>query len=62
MKNKVRDFIHSQGGSAHYSGKTKTMYIWGEKSETIEEKVLARFGLNLPFKLDGIPHLKKSKQ
>lgn len=59
MKNEVKDFIHSQGGNAHYSGNTKTMYIRGRESASIEEKALVRFGMNLPFKLDGVSRLKK---
>ena len=53
MKKQVSDFIKSFGAKAIYSGKNKTMYIKNASVEDydIEEKVIARFGYGLPFKI-----------
>lgn len=53
MKKLVSDFIKSFGSTTAYSGKTKTMYIKNAAVEDydLEEKVLAKFGYGLPFKI-----------
>lgn len=60
MKNKVSEFVKSMGGSTHYSGETKTMYIRFLKCKRPElkltlsqlhKRVINRFGYGLTFKL-----------
>lgn len=55
MKKQITDYIKSLGGSANYSGHTKTMHIndpkKGQDMQSIEECVLGKFGFDLPFKL-----------
>jgi hypothetical protein len=50
MKQKVQRFIESHNHTAHYSGKTKTMFITGSNAEAVELKVIKVFGMGLPFK------------
>jgi hypothetical protein len=54
MKKTITDYIKSLGGSAHYSGNTKTMWITDpikDVAQSIEECILIKFGFDLPFKL-----------
>lgn len=51
MKKQVTDFVKSLGGITNYSGKDKTMYIKGTNADDISDKVLDKFGYNLPFTL-----------
>lgn len=51
MKKKVIKYVKSLGGVALYSGHDKTMYILGARSTHIQEKIIDKFGYNLPFKL-----------
>jgi hypothetical protein len=53
IKKLVSDFIKSFGATTSYSGKTKTMFIKNAFVEDfdIEEKVLDKFGYDLPFKI-----------
>lgn len=54
MKNKVKQFVKSLGGTTAYSGKTKTMFILNDPHPfdcDIEHKCIVEFGFGLPFKL-----------
>lgn len=56
MKNEIKAYIKSLGGSSAYSGNTKTLYIndplkedkW---KEPIKSAILRKYGFTLPFTL-----------
>lgn len=57
MKKQVSAFISLVGGSASYSGRTNTMFITDHKfpifdgTQSIENAVYNKFGMELPFKV-----------
>ena len=55
MKKQVEQFIFSLGGNPSYSGNTKTMYITdhfkNDRTHSIEEGIVNKFGKELPFRL-----------
>lgn len=56
MKNEIKAYIKSLGGSSAYSGNTKTLYIndplkEDEQKESIESAILRKYGFGIPFTL-----------
>ena len=49
MKKKLSAFAKIFGCETHYQGKTKTMFIHGERKDEVVDVIIRKFGRHIPI-------------